>query len=388
MAAASRIQVVLATDAHADAIAAFYRATWREDVTAASVLASRRQAAADNLAAPGEAPPVAIVLDGSRVIGYCGSIAQRLWDGVAEHPAYWIKGLMVLPEYRQGPIGFLVCKQLAAQLTRATALVVAPAARRLFGALGYTDLGAVSNFVRPLRPGTLARQLDIAELGLALPQWVTAGVRIVQRTGLAGLAGAGAGIALDVVAAATRRVGARFATAWAAEAPSREELDDVWCSARGALAASPVRDGRYLRSRFAATAAAADGTRYAFVTARDGSRLVGVAVVREPRAISDPRLRRVRVATISDIVFPPERADIGLAVLGGVERAARAAESDAILCTTGHRALAPLLRRQTYVPLRGNVHFFLRDGTGATPWPHDLGSWWLARGDAEADEVF
>src|SRR5439155_18094383 len=161
---AGGIEVMLATDEHAGLIATFYREAWGQATTAESVLSARRQAAAENVVAPGEAPPTAIVLEGSRVIGYCGSIPQRLWDGVAEHPAYWVKGLMVLPEYRGGPIGFLVVKELAKQLPRATILVVAPAARRLFSALGWTDLGAVANFVRLLRPARAARRLDVAEL--------------------------------------------------------------------------------------------------------------------------------------------------------------------------------------------------------------------------------
>src|SRR6266540_1593515 len=122
---ASRIQATLATEEHAGAIAAFYRETWSPDATAESVVAARRQAAAENVVEPGEAPPLALVLDRSRVIACCGSIPQRLWDGVAEHPAYCVKGLMVLPEYRNGPIGFLVGKALAERLSRATVLVVA-----------------------------------------------------------------------------------------------------------------------------------------------------------------------------------------------------------------------------------------------------------------------
>jgi len=382
----SRIQTRLATDEDADAIAAFYREAWGQEITAESVLASRRRAAAANAATPGEAPPTAIVLEGSRVIGYCGSISQRLWDGVAEHPAHWVKGLMVLPAYRGGPIGFLVVKELAAQLTRAAALVVAPAARRLFSALGYTDLGAATNWVRPLRAARLARRLDVGALGLGLPPWVTAGIGVAQRAGLAGLVGGAAGVALDVGAAAARRAAGRLAAACATEPPSRDELDDVWRDTRRTLAASPVRDGQYLRQRFGDDATG--GNPYEFVTARDGARLVGSAVLRRPRAIGDTRLRGLRVGTISDVVFPPHRADVGLALLGGVERAARAAGADAILCTTSHPALARLLRSQAYIPLAGNVHFLLRDTTAATPWPPDLASWWLARGDSDADEVF
>jgi hypothetical protein len=385
---ASRIQATLATDEHADAIAAFYRETWSPDATAESILAARRRAAAENVVAPGEAPPLALVLEGSRVIACCGSIPQRLWDGVAEHPAYYVKGLMVLAEYRGGPIGFLVAKTLAAHLPRAMVPVVAPAARRLFGALGYTDLGAVTNFVRALRPGSLAQRLDVAALGLRLPGWLTAGVRLAQRARVAGVAGGAAGLALDLAAAVTRRGAARLSTDSTVEPPAREELDRVWRMAREAIVASPVRDGPYLRGRYGVTGTAPDGNRYAFVTARDGTQLVGVAVLLQPRAIGDPRLRGVRVATISDIVFSPQRADVGLALLGAVERAARSAGADAILATTSHGALARLLRRQAYVALPGNVHFFLHDATGTARWPRDLASWWLARGDGEADEVF
>ncbi len=384
---ASRIQATLATEEHADAIAAFYRETWSPEATGESVLAARRQAAAENVVAPGEAPPLAVVFDGSRVIACCGSIPQRLWDGVTEHPSYCIKGLMVLPEYRRGPIGLLVGQTLAAQLTRATVLVVAPAARRLFSALGYADLGPVTNFVRPLRPGVLAQRLDAAALGLGLPPWLTAGVRLAQRARLAGVAGGAAGLALDFAAALTRGAGARCNTECVVEPPARAELDGLWHGARRSIAASPVRDGRYLRCRYGAETTAAEH-RYAFVTALDGARLVGVAVVLQPRAISDPRLHGVRVATISDVVFPPDRVDVGLAVLAAVERAARSAGADAILATTNHRVLARLLRRQAYVGLTGNVHFFLHDATAGARWPRDLASWWLARGDGGADEVF
>lgn len=383
LAAVGDIRATLATDEHAAAIAAFYRESWSQHATAATVLAHRRQAAAENVADPGVAPPTALVLDGTRVIAYCGSIPLLLWDGVAERPAYWTKGLMVLPEFRNGPIGFLVCKQLTAQLPRAVGLVVAPAARRLFGAAGYTDLGAVDNHVRLLRPGAVARQLDVGGLGLGLPRWLSAAVRLAQRTGVAGVAGAAAGVVMDAAAATLCRPARGLTTSWSDLAPGEAELDAVWRSARGALRASAVRDGRYLRSRFAKP----EG-RYVFCAVRQGMRLAGVAVVRRPSASSDPRLRDIRVATLSDIVFAPARANVGLALLGAAARAARAAGADAIICSTNHPALSRLLRRQAYVPLPGNVHVLLHDRAGAPRWPHDLGAWWLARGDGEADEVF
>lgn len=111
---------------------------------------SRAAAASRNLAEPGAPPPTWIAIQDGRVLGFVTTIPVRFWDGETSLPAYWIKGLMVLPEYRQGPIGYAVLKAAVAALPRTGSLAVAAPARRLFTALGYTDLGAVSNWIRPL----------------------------------------------------------------------------------------------------------------------------------------------------------------------------------------------------------------------------------------------
>jgi hypothetical protein len=394
-----RIVTVLATEEHADAIAAFYREVWNPAATAESVVAATRRGAAENVAAPGEPRPTALVLAGSRVVGYCGSIPQRLWDGVSERPAYWVKGLMVLPEYRNGPVGYMVVKELSRHLECSTILTVAPAARRLFSALGYTDLGAVANWTRPLRPSVMVERLDFDALGLdALPSWVRAGVNVGRRTGIAGLTAKLAGLGMDIATGLARLPAARLDTTGIG-APSRVELDELWTTARRNLKASPVRDGAYMESRFGnggewgkgeGEGGREDNERnpYTFVTARDRGRLVGVAVVRRPRAASDARLKGIRVATVSELLFSVDRPDAGLATLGAIERVARAAGADALTCMTSHPILSGLLRRQGYLRLAGNVHFFLRDVSGPDRFRTDLAAWWLARGDGESDTSF
>lgn len=375
----------MAGEEHADAVAAFYREVWDPAATTESVIVANHQAAAANVAEPGVPPPTAIVLQGSRVIGYCSSIPQRLWDGRAERPAYWVKGLMVLPEFRNGPIGFLTVKELSRHLTCSTILTVAPGAKRLFGALGYTDLGAVTNWVRPLRAGVIANRLDLNALGLgSLPTWVGSGIGIARRTGLASLGASLGGLALDAAVSAARFGSRRFATEVAM--PNGNELDELWNASRVEMTASPVRDSMYLLNRFGPTSP--EGDAYTFVAARERGRLAGVAVVRKPKATSDPRLGGIRVATIADIVYRPTQRDAGLATLGAIERLARAERADALVCMSSNPALTAVLRRQGYLSLRGNVHFFIRDVTGANTWPPDRASWWLGRGDGESDATF
>ena len=181
---APRLEVVRAEDRHADLLAEFIRQVWDPTATAESVLASRNDGAAHNVAEPGMAPPTWIAIQQDKIIGYVTTIPIRLWDGAAEWPAYWIKGLMVLPEFRGGPIGYLLLKAAAAQLNRTGGLAVAAPARRLFEALGYRDLGAVPNYVRPVAPHRILNRIDPAALGLnRLPAWTGAALRVAVSAG-------------------------------------------------------------------------------------------------------------------------------------------------------------------------------------------------------------
>src|SRR5207248_10068388 len=209
---------------------------------------------------------------------------------------------------------------LSSLLPRSTTLTVLPVARGLLSTVGYKELGVVPNFVRPLRAASLAQRLDLSELGLTQrPGWFLAGVRVAQRTGLASVIGGAVGAAASLAAAVGRRAVTRLDARLSDEAPSRAELDDLWDRARSGIAASLVRDGLYLRSRFGAD------PRYLFLSVYDAEHLEGVAVLLRLGETSDPRLRGLRVATISDILFAPARADVGLALLGRVECAAIAA---------------------------------------------------------------
>ena len=386
--ASPRIVTTLATEDHAPAIAGFYREVWDPAATAESVLDATRREAAQNVAEPGKAPPTALVLAGERVVGYCGSIPQRLWDGSVERPAYWVKGLMVLPEYRNGPIGYLAAKELSRHLDCSTILAAAPPALRLFSALGYTDLGAVPNWTRPIRPAAIAARLDLAAVGAKLPSVLMSSMRIARDLGIVGVAANAAGLAIDSVARLTRPAGKKLVV-MEKQQPSDDELNDLWLNARSGLSATPVRDSVYLRKRFFAPQRDhGSDAPYTSLTVREREQLVGFAAVRRPSSVTDARLSGIRMATASEINFHPARADVGLSLIGGIERLTRDAGADAVTCMTAHAALSRLLPRQGYFRLAGNVHFLLRDVTGSGHWPTDLGRWWLARGDGESDSSF
>ncbi len=381
-AAAPRIVVVPATDEHAPALAEFFHLAWGSEGSADAVLASRRTMAAENPVDPGTYPPTFLVMQGERIIGYCSSLPVRVWNGSAERGAYWAKGLMVLPEFRNGPIGFLVLKALTRALKIATSVTVASASKRLFGSLGYTDHGAMPNFILPLSLGRMLQQIDPSLLALGrLPSWTPQAVAFAQSTRLAWLGGSVAGLGFGAARALRSR------TSLTLDGPvhvQAAELDDLWQRARGGMGAGPVRDAGALIPRYG------DGRHedYVLGTVRERGTLLGLAIVRRPRAEGDARLKGIRMASLSDFVFDPSRTDVGIATLRVAAQLGRAVGGDAMLASASHQAVIDLLRSQLFLPIAGNIHFFLRDKSDAPVWPAALGEWWLTRGDGYSDETF
>ncbi|UCF19807.1 MAG: hypothetical protein JSU87_18155 [Gemmatimonadota bacterium] len=378
----ARTEVVRVADHHLPALAEFIAQTWDPNASAAGLRKARSFAATENPAAGGQEPPTFLLLSAGRALGHVTTIPIRLWHAGELTPAHWIKGLMVLPEHRNGPVGFMVLKEAVNRLDTALAMVVQPAPRKLFQALGFTDLGALPNHIRILNPAQFARRLDLDGVGLAsVPRWVHTALRLAQRSGLASLGGA-------LVAAATglwlvARTGRTSGLVTHAPAEIDENAcDQLWIRSRGQIEAAPARDGSYYRWRYHKS----ETDRYLAGTVHDDSGLQGIVFVRRPRRNGDPRLAGLRVATLSDLLFPPDRSDVGLALLATAERLARQLGADALLCSASHFAIGPLLRRRAFLRLPGNVHALVR-------WPNvelapQLDRWWLTRGDSSADEVF
>src|SRR4029453_9019641 len=184
--------------------------------------------------------------------------------------------------------------------------------KRLFGALGYADLGALPNYLRLLRPGRVLGRLDLGELGMrGLPSWSPRLLRLAQATGLAVLAGGLAGIALRLGAAAARLPARGLSSESLRFGPEAPLLDGVWQAASPGLRAGVVRDGRYLAGRYGGRSG--EGGVYRGAVVRRGKKPRAVVVMREPSEGGDARLRGVRVATVADLLFPRDDGSAGFA---------------------------------------------------------------------------
>jgi len=376
-----KIQVLDVAAVSSESLAAFFSEVWDGGATAESVSAARRRAASVNLAEPGMDVPTTVVVADDRVVGYCSSLPVQLWDGHSAHPGYWGKGLMVLPEYRNGPIGYLVLKELVGRLHRSVVLTVAPASVRLFEALGYSNLGVVPNYLCALRPGRLVSNAPTTALKGRIPRLAVRGIRLAQACGVLGMTAAALGLGIRAATAivAIPRVGLKVVHS--DRLPPASELDGLWHETRPGGWSGVVRDSRYLSQRY-------EGERYHFVMARDGNALRALGVLRAPRAQSDERVRGLSLSALSDLVVKVGDSRAALAVTRGAMALARQLGGDALLASTPSRWMGRLLLAQAWFPVPGNLRFLVRETDASRSWPMHLEQWWLMRGDGESDGGF
>ncbi|HKS06204.1 MAG TPA: hypothetical protein VJR92_07835, partial [Gemmatimonadaceae bacterium] len=167
--------------------------------------------------------------------------------------------------------------------------------------------------------------------------------------------------------------------------PRAEQVDDLWRRARESFGAAAVRDGGMLAWRYAP----ARGAMYEAINVRSRSGVLeAIAIVRRPSESGDSRLRGIRVASLSDLLFSATAVQAGVAVIAAAERAARRMGADALLCSAAHASIVDALKRRAFLKLPGNVHLMVRDPQRASGVSTELQTWWVTRGDAQSDESF
>ena len=366
-----------------NALVNFYRDIWDPGATPESVSRARARDASQNVVSPGEEFPTYLFMQRGEVLGHLTTIPVRLRAAGIDRAAYWLIGFMVHPQHRNGPIGFLLLKQAVHDLEIMLSLTVQQTTIRLLTAVGFREIGTLPNYLRPLRPGRILSKLDPEVLGLGgLPAAVRIAARAARVPMVAGGAGLAVGAGLRVWAAVLGRPGRGTREH---DSPQALEVsaDTLWNDCRDRLGCVAGRGAAYFRWRYETS----PGGPYRSVGVTQHGALRGLAVIRVPRANGDPRLQGIRVATLSDLVYDPARADVGLALLAGAERAARRLDADALVASAAHQAHGPLLKRRGFLRFPGNLHLLVRDAAGELVGAK-LDEWWVLRGDMNADMVF
>jgi Acetyltransferase (GNAT) family len=331
--------------------------------------------------------PIFLFLKGPEVIGHIATVPVWLHSPSGNHMAYWVVGFMVLPEYRNGPIGPLLIKKVNETLDCALTLHVEDAPLKIFKGLGWKHAGVIPQYVlvcdtyaflKNIRLGQVPRLRDRNGTGSTLLSAMLA--RPPVRLVVAFLAS----IALKVFSlAAAILKPARGSGTVTEESGFDESYNLLWEKVARKYDALVVRNRSYLEFRY--------GTRmrnYRLLAYREKGELLGYCIVKMKQFTDDPRMGRMRVGTIVDCLFDP--ADLrGLqSLLTDAMRLCKREAVETIFCTASYAPLRRLLRVNGFIEIPGNLNFAYLDKMKSVQPDISLDSWHLMRGDSDADANF
>jgi hypothetical protein len=369
----------------ADAISEFMRsARWDANATSDGVRRWLRTAAAENPFEPGAEPPLVGVFVGPLLVACLTSIPTRFWNGREFAAGHWLKGFWVLEQYRDGLIGYLLLKEMLKHVGLAASMPAALVPQRLSVALGMIDLGAIRNYIEPLRIARILRKLD-AELlklnGLSRPASIA--LRFAKFPPVAYAADSLISLCLAALRLPSAFAARTLTTRVEERLPSESDLDGLWDRARGSVSSCATRSGAYMRWRYER----GENDRYSFASCWHQNDLVGLAVVQRPERLDDPRLAGLVIGSMVDLVLDPRCPAALSSVLEAARRWAKSLNYDALLLTMSNLALRAPVMKAGYVPMTGNIHLMLRDPGGKNGLRPNLDTWMVTRGDAWSDHL-
>jgi hypothetical protein len=381
-----RLRVRRLGEEDASSIAEFFRAAaWDPHATPEGAREMLRALATENPFEPGTGPPTVGVFAGARLAGFVTTIPTRFWNGKEHTAGHWLKGYTVLEEFRNGPIAYLLLKEMMKHVGLVASLPVPLGARQLSTALGMRDLGAVHDYITPLRPARILRKLDIGRFEHlnAVTTMVSLAIKAAKIPPVAYALGAvitGGLAALRLPSMVSAR---RVTTQLKEQLPSETALDSLWARAQHAKSHSATRSGAYLNWRYGR------GTQghYCFASASDGEVLMGLAVLAHPQRPDDSRIAGLGLGSVVDLVLDPACPAALAGVLGEARHWAKSSNYDALLLTASHAGLRVPLLRAGYLQLPGNIHLLVRDPGGRYGFTTDLDAWMVTRGDAWGDHI-
>jgi len=326
-------------------------------------------------------------MKGQQVIGHIATLPVQLHSRSGIHPAHWVVGFTVLPEYRNGVVGPLLIKKVNETLNCALTLHVEEGPLRIFRGLGWNYAGVIPQYVRPLKPYSFLKNLNLAQLSFVrhqsqrsaafLSKWLS---RPITRWALLLIL---SGVLRIVSIAAPLRRPPSGSGAVREETEFDSAYDALWQKVAHKYSVLAVRDRSYLHNRYGRRTSG-----YRILAHRASDELIGFCVIKVKQFSNDPRMGCMRVGSIVDCLFDPEKLDALQSLLAGAIRFFVEETVDAVFCTASYPPLQKILLLNGFIKIPGNLNFAYFDGKNHLRSDASLDSWHLMRGDSDADANF
>jgi GNAT superfamily N-acetyltransferase len=296
-------------------------------------------------------PQIWIARDDGKVVGQYATMPVRLRVNGQEIDASWGMDVMVAPERQRQGLGEVLFRTWDRNTGASLGMGLSAGSHQCSANLQWPDVGPVPCLVKPISP------------------------RAFTRSGWPSLANA-------VVSLAARPLVAllRSRRAFSDVRPVREfdaRFTDLWNRVAPGFGLAVRRDAAYLQWKYIAL----PHIRYHVVTLDRGSTIDGYAVFRHQDD------SRGRVTALVDFLADPDDRQALAALLGAVERDARAAGSDRIRAFVMNEAFRRGMRADGYFRVRSTIELVAK--VNAIPVAPDFytstGTWHVTFGDSDQD---
>ena len=302
-------------------------------------------------------PQMWIYRHNGEIVGQQGGIPFELKVGREYHRASWAIDLMVHPRWRLRGVGPALSETYVASNEITIGLGVSDLAHKAFLRAGWTDMGLIPLYVRPLDvrcmlEGLLPGRGRLHLLGRAAAPIVRGADAFCEAYARC------RGVSIQLVD--------RF----------DEAIDALWTEVCGDYAVIARRDLCALRWRFDA---ATNGERYERLYLLQGDRLIGYAVVRLGRRHAVP------VGLIIDYLCTPEWMRALFACCVGCLRGMGAV---AVYCTTLCKAAERAVRPLGFFRRESGMRLMVRLGKSGSPpseAAEDVRKWFVTMADSDGD---
>lgn len=330
--------------------------------------------------------PTFLFLKREEVLGHITTLPVRLHCGSRVVPAHWLVGFMVLPEFRNRPIGPLLVRKVNQTLDLAMTLHVEESVLKIFLGLGWTHVGVIPNHIRVLNAGRVLENIQAGELTFLRKYHMASNfIRpILSHSFTRALAAMSCSAACGLLATFT----VPFRPAAACSKVMREHgfdgsYDALWQRVGRKFDALIVRDLCYLESRYGQRM-----DRYRLLAYRDQGELRGYCILKIKQFSNDLRMGNLCAATLVDCLFDPDDLSVLQSLFTASVRQCRSEQVDVVICTASHSTVRELLSINGFLKIAGNLNFACRDSKGSIGQTPELASWHLMRGDSDADQNF
>lgn len=371
------MEVLFYNDAYLDSMVEFIKSVWDETITA-EAFSNRRTADREENPYAGEGGnPLAIAVEGKRIVGRLSAIPGRLWTNGEEHQMCWLSGLHILPEFRGRKLAPLLPKLMIDNFPIVTGFFVREAPLRIYNNLGWTIVGKIPEYMKILDARGFFRNFDVANFDhmLGRKKALAKTLCTIGRTGdafLPSLLLGGLSILRKTRPGRDRQMNVAIVENF------DRRVDGLWKRNKPFIKHAQVRASGYLNWHFKSR------TGWIKVIGEENGAINGYAILSVKKFSEDERLRDMKVLSIIDIFWNFDQPHVFAGMLRSIERLARERGADMLLCSIHEPSAEKMLKRSAFIRIPGTVHFAYHCSKEGLKLPAALDDWFITRGDADA----